>query len=223
MLIHKFVVFNEHRFYHLSLIDYEGAQAKCSEGNKLSLHTVDGGDSANLWLDMYTWNGTKLKYENKQLDNCEGELFSLQSFLKIETNTNTIVVDYETTASRDFQFLLSFKAVAAAATTLSSSTTKDKTNANSSGGVCDKTLKEIRCTRSVNLDSASASTSQLLKHYSCVNKDLICNCISLTLLSNSSGARAAAEAAAATQNSYSKLNRFDMINNCDFFIQTFEN
>lgn len=200
------------------MIDYQNPrEVKCSDGNRLSVNTIgDATGDASFWMNVNSTKGTKVKMENNQVDNCEhtaDQQLSLKwPFVKIETNSNNLVIVYEADgqlATSDFQFLLSFKAI---------HNLKNKPQ-QQQPLECDTSLKEIKCTRSL--------SNGEFEHFSCVNQNLICNCISLTSLLESDESSSSAEndhkrRSSEVKTMLEKLNKINSINNCDYFIDTYE-
>ena len=157
------------------------------ESNCLNSRLVIGvNDNSKLWLNLLNKNNNSLfKFEQTTLDSCN---FTFQPFLNINSNSNRLFIEYESNSNSDMNFLLSFRPI------------KREENSTSSNVECNK-ITEMRC---------DVQFNQTLNQKTCINKDLICNCISLIPQINS-----------LAMIDYSE--RFNYVDNCDYLIEKYEN
>jgi hypothetical protein len=163
---------------------------EAGDSNCLNSRLVIGvnNEDSKLWLNLLNKNTNSLfKYEKNKLDSCN---FTFQPFLNINSNTNRLSIEYESNSNSDMNFLLSFKPV------------KQEENSSNTltNAECNK-ITEMRC---------DVQFNQTLNQKSCINKDLICNCISLIPQINSQA-----------MIDYSE--RFNYVDNCDYLIEKYEN
>lgn len=177
----------------INVVDFEAKQdSKCPD-DRLSLKTNSANNNSLLWLNLYdSKNNTSFKYEQPKIDSCA---FSIQSFIKINSNTNNLVVEYDSLNS-NMNFLLTFKPVLRQTETTSTKSYKTFE--------CNK-VTEMKC-EIYNL------TNSMYTQKTCINKDLICNCISLMPKLDQTNVAALLDT--------EKLNYLD---NCDYLIEKYEN
>lgn len=144
-------------------------------------------------------------YENKLINSCE---LSLKPFTRIETNSNRLNIDLK---SSNIVFLLLFRAVIrhqlidnnndyfidSADDTFVQY--YDTTSSKSTDLKCNKIYGDMKCETKYQIGNLNYT------HYSCVNKDLLCNCP--YLLSSEATGR--------------KLSQAKM-DNCDYLVETYD-
>jgi hypothetical protein len=149
--------------------------------------SVNNHDS-KLWLNFLDKNTNSLfNYEQTRLDSCN---FTFQPFLTINSNTNRLSIEYESNSNADMNFLLSFKPIKRVENNRDTSINSE----------CNK-ITEMRC---------DVQFNQTLNQKTCINKDLICNCLSLIPQINT-----------LAMIDYSE--RFNYVDNCDYLIEKYEN
>ena len=112
---------------------------------------------------------------SQTIDTCDkGTSSFLRPFAKLKTTTTKqLTIDYETSASNSLNFLLSFQLV--------NSLNTDLTNiVDTNIGTHCNDMDEFKCVNTMKI------SNNTLKQYSCIRKDLICNCLTLYPLKTNS-------------------------------------
>lgn len=102
-----------------------------------------------------------------KLSSCD---LNFKSFLSINTNSNRLEINYNTENS-NLNFLLKFSLT---------NTSKDETTSKCS--MIKTNFDQMKCEIEF---KAPGNESKTLKHYTCIDKDLLCNCLSLKPITES--------------------------------------
>lgn len=151
-----------------------------------------------IWINLYQEHNSQnkhLRYEkSNSLSNCD---FNLKPFLTINSNSNKLDISYKA-SSQNYNFLLSFNLI------------KKPSTLDESTNTCSRKNYEMKC--EIELTDSAKS----YKHYTCINKYLICNCLSLKPILND------------LNNSNKSTSRqflrssMDYMDSCDYLIETFD-
>ncbi|CAF1047816.1 unnamed protein product [Brachionus calyciflorus] len=162
-------------YLEIKIIDYEKikSETKCST-DKLEFTVIDQNNSSkNLWINLNDEQSDSQQIKYKTNSTLSNCNFDLKSYLTINSNSNNIQINYETINS-NFNILLSFSI---------RPSTEEITNECNNGLECE-----------INI-------SPKLKHSSCIDKNLLCNCPSFRDPKNSS---------------------LEYLNNCDYLIENYD-
>ena len=144
----------------------------------LTLPTNASHEALRMWITLEpndqvnSSSSRRLEFNDGQLNSCSD--FNLKPFTKLETNTSSLLIEYETNDSANFNFLLMFSA--------SESDKSEYDTANEL--LCNSLSEELRCQTEL-FDSSSSSSfensddsSSLSRmfHSTCLPKSLLCNC-----------------------------------------------
>ncbi len=112
---------------------------------------------------------------SQAIDTCGKESTNiLRPFAKLKTtNVRQLTIDYETSASNNLNFLLSFQLV-------NSFNTDLVNNGDATVATHCNDIDEFKCVNTIKI------SNNTLKQFSCIRKDLICNCLTLFPLKSSS-------------------------------------
>lgn len=149
---------------------------------------------------FFDFNKQKLQYENWTVDSCNT---NLKPYTKLDTKSNKLKINYQTSNS-NLLFLLSFKAYKK----IEPNALVDQENGIKTihqSTSCNK-RDEMKC------ENAIEKSNTQYKQYSCVNKDLICNCISLNPVDDDLKNK--------TQSP--NKNKHNFIDNCDYLIRVYD-
>ena len=145
----------------INIVDIVDASVSKCNSDKLSF--TSDQDTIKVIFFNANKNVEKTILLNKTIDNCNHANL-LKSFAKLKTtHARQLTIDYESGQS-NLIFLLAFQLVSSAK---ASSETGLATHCND--------LEELKCVNTLQLSNLNT----LFKQYSCIRKDLICNCLTL--------------------------------------------
>jgi hypothetical protein len=172
----------------ITIVDIEDKAASSAALSTLSSAPILGSNCTDERLSFTSdQDKIKLTYFNVNknveetivasqiIDTCGKESPNvLRPFAKLKTtNVRQLTIDYETSASNSLNFLLSFQLV-------NSFNTDLVNNGDASVATHCNDIDEFKCVNTIKI------SNNTLKQFSCIRKDLICNCLTLYPLKSSS-------------------------------------
>ncbi len=167
--------------------------------------------SLNLDLDSNNETRTKTTNASTSLTNCQ---FPFRTFTRLNAHTNRLVIDYDPAAN--LAFLLTFTVYRPVDVATPPPKKEDLK--------CDFENNEMEC------ESQFSLAGQNFTQTSCIDKDLICNCLLLYPLDASSAtttttkptpsAKSRTDISPFLQQQHNSVHRMD---SCDYLIESFEN
>jgi hypothetical protein len=193
--------------FHITIVDLEYANETDAESSwqtrranclndKLTIEALDhdqveakspleSSRSARIWINLQVDKLKPLyKLDQKKINNCQ---LSLKPFTRMESNTNKLRIEYESNES-DMNFLVLFEAVQSSYVPMS---------------IWEKT-EDCGRKNLMKCNSYYNVSDTLLKQSMCINKDLVCNCLSFNSVPGG------------------QLNHFN-VDNCDYLDMAYSN